>query len=1312
MYVRKIISICFVMFLLMPVIFVLAVSPTVETNDASEITSTTAQLNGNITNDGGSDCYAWFQLGDPLEDYDKQNYIGHNLAGPTAWTTIENKIVAGKFMSNLVDPNTEDSMELTAKHMRVKLYASAPHKVKCAIYDAGGDLITNGETEEKTISESGIYIFNFTTPPQFNSLEYYFIAVWANSTDGQCAVYVSSDEVNLYRHDQTYNGFPSHITFSYLLAYKPMIKCVYSYNYSSSTGETIDSHIDDLEPGTVYQYRIVANNSDGMTYGDNKTFLTLPEEPSLSFDSRNRTQINLTWTKGDGANNTYVERNTIESYERGEGTEIYNGTGTYFNDTNLEHCIMYYYKAWSYAENGALHQWSTGDGINLRTDCNTLPCLTNISVTPETGYESQTEFTFNVTYSDEDADDPEEMRILLNLGTWSINETMTWVSGDNETGANYTYNTTFPSAGTYKLRYSAYDGFEWNTTSKYDVYVDMNVSFDINFPIYLEVGQYIFAEGTINTNNNPINNTWVYTRLKDSADWSDVPYSDMKFYVNDEGYYKYTFSTSTMIPGIYYIIANFTHSGSEYTTNQTFYLSHPGGPGHAITSVYFMHYNVNTGIGIPYESFKTYVNSTSVISSSDRIYGNEYHNAYTGQTLYYRIDDYFDNQVYPTTGTYESVEITEVDQFIDIPIEWYSFSVKNMNSSIVRFTVANGSKTYTRYIYPYDSFYWELLPGAYNITLQYYNQDTELLENTIETNVTISNDTYYWIKGYDFEDIIDEGTMLYYTIFDMNSGSQLGDDFYKVYVSTNETMSESDRVKGGKFKTVKGTTLYYEVRDYWNNTIYNNTYINITQTKTFLDIGIPLNQFLIKNTNNTIVYMRITNGDFSDPANQTWYNRWIPPQESAELFLRSAIYNISIEYYYTHNASLARFENLSNYEINQDIFFVINGTNAWLYLNFYNTNDGIGMPAETLKYYINGVRIPSTLDRIDTYIGSTLNIVVKDYYNNHLYDSNLTITSPLTYLDLGMAFYSYKFSNTKNDYYVVGFKKNGSSLWWEKIVCPYDTIEFLPPIGNYSIRVYNYSVNQSVFYLAQFNDIVNSSKAYLIYGTNWTTNISLMLESEQQLIAQLTNATEDFNYTNSLLAEVLQDWTYTNQTIQSVLEQFRLPHEWMIPGVNYTVNDTSPPVSSISAYVAFDGSLQVEWACSDNTPLGVSHVDLYYKVSNASYWRNWSMDTSQSGTKRYTGSLSEGTTYWFRALGTDSNGNAESPTDANTVNITYYGYEVPITVNPILPITTTTLFAIIIIMIFAILIIVGTAAWKRKKEEQRYRRPVRREPLR
>ena len=59
-------------------------------------------------------------------------------------------------------------------------------------------------------------------------------------------------------------------------------------------------------------------------------------------------------------------------------------------------------------------------------------------------------------------------------------------------------------------------------------------------------------------------------------------------------------------------------------------------------------------------------------------------------------------------------------------------------------------------MYPYEPFYWDVLAGEYTINLTYYNPVDDSIVSYNEENITISDDTYYWIRGYDLRDIIIE----------------------------------------------------------------------------------------------------------------------------------------------------------------------------------------------------------------------------------------------------------------------------------------------------------------------------------------------------------------------------------------------------------------------------------------------------------------------------------------------------------------------------------------------------------------------------
>jgi len=733
------------------------------------------------------------------------------------------------------------------------------------------------------------------------------------------------------------------------------------------------------------------------------------------------------------------------------------------------------------------------------------------------------------------------------------------------------------------------------------------------------------------------------------------------------GNYECDMATTQIVPGLYTWEISFVDVGTGllFKEGGPLYLDvaigdDPSEGPHASAHLYYSFFDLNTGTGLNDNFFKFYISPDTTFNEGDRIKGGV-RATYLGQTLYFRIKDFFGNQIYPEVTPngelYDSVYINEAETYIDVGINMRQFRVKNSNSSTVYFIIRRDATAQQlgRWIPPYEETELFLLNGSYNITVQYYWNNNATLRATVnDPSFDVSSDIFYWISGRSLDDVVDEveeeGTWVYYTIFDMNSGSQLGDDYYKMYMSEDETFTEEDRIKGGKYKTLLGRTLHFKVLDYWDNKIYpvSEPYENITviSTKSFLDLGLPLNQFLIKNTNRTLIYFKMTDGNFSDPVNQTWYNRWVPPDESIELFVRSSLYNISIEYYNPYDASFIKYDNSSNFSVYTDTFFVIQGYNSRIYFNIYNANEGLGIPFENLKIYVNNLRLPNKY--LDVFIGQNLTVLVKDYYDFELYNSSFNISEPLNFVDLPLLFYSYKFSNMYNDYYVVGLQKNGSSTWWEKIVTPYETIEFIAPMGNYSIRVYNISLAY-----AEFESVVNSSKAFVIEAQNVSTNITLVLEGQQTVISTITGYLTGFNAsTSSLLYNVLSDIYYSNQTMQSINEQFRIPHDWYIPGLNYSLNDIMPPVSTISATSAFGGGINVKWTSTDDYM--VSFCTIYYRV-DAGSWRTWKSAASPVSSDNFLNeiTLENGTVYWFKCIGVDINGNIEAESDTNVCNITY-----------------------------------------------------------
>jgi len=138
-----------------------------------------------------------------------------------------------------------------------------------------------------------------------------------------------------------------------------------SNNQTKSAGQTFTTNIVNLTRGHLYHFRAYAINSYGSSTGNNSFFLTKPAETTnLKATVASSSKIKLVWTKGIGANNTYIIRKTGSfPSNRFDGTLIYNSTGTSYFDMNLSASTTYYYCAWSFIEWNSINQWSDSYSI-------------------------------------------------------------------------------------------------------------------------------------------------------------------------------------------------------------------------------------------------------------------------------------------------------------------------------------------------------------------------------------------------------------------------------------------------------------------------------------------------------------------------------------------------------------------------------------------------------------------------------------------------------------------------------------------------------------------------------------------------------------------------------------------------------------------------------------------------------------------------------------------------------------------------------------------------------------------------------------
>ncbi len=150
-------------------------------------------------------------------------------------------------------------------------------------------------------------------------------------------------------------------------------------SYPHRKFDEFNETITDLTPGTVYYYKAYAKNSIYSSNGSQMKFMTKPNVPTdLLVETYNTTQINLTWDKGVGAHYTIIERKTIPNWIMGDGTQIYNGTGNNYEDTQLSPGTIYNYQLWSFtsAEEECQYSFSYAFGFNItHSEVNDIICV-------------------------------------------------------------------------------------------------------------------------------------------------------------------------------------------------------------------------------------------------------------------------------------------------------------------------------------------------------------------------------------------------------------------------------------------------------------------------------------------------------------------------------------------------------------------------------------------------------------------------------------------------------------------------------------------------------------------------------------------------------------------------------------------------------------------------------------------------------------------------------------------------------------------------------------------------------------------------
>jgi hypothetical protein len=213
---------------------------------------------------------------------------------------------------------------------------------------------------------------------------------------------------------------------------------------------------------TKYWWSVNASDISGDSGWVNETYhfttrLKHNVSPPTDFgvQTYNSTQINITWFIGENASHTYIERNVNSSWIRGQGSLIYNDTGTYYHDDNLTPHSIYFYKAWSWDKIDNV--WSINNYSTSNTTLNCIPYFYN-----EKPINGSTDNSINpllsISINDPDSDNLNISFFTNSTGPWTL-------IGLNESSSYFIYNQSNNSFNCYLTKYwwsvNCTDGYDW-----------------------------------------------------------------------------------------------------------------------------------------------------------------------------------------------------------------------------------------------------------------------------------------------------------------------------------------------------------------------------------------------------------------------------------------------------------------------------------------------------------------------------------------------------------------------------------------------------------------------------------------------------------------------------------------------------------------------------------------------------------------------------------------------------------------------------------------------------------------------------------
>jgi len=404
------------------------------------------------------------------------------------------------------------------------------------------------------------------------------------------------------------------------------------------------------------------NCTDGYdSVNESYTFTTrsqyIPSAPSsFSASTVDRDTIELSWDDND-QNNTVIEWNTAASWTRGDGTEIYNGTGTSFTHEPLSYNTQYFYQAWSYNSTDVVYS-TTNSSSNDTTDINLGQVLSSENPSNNSASVDITQSSVSVTINDPEGD----------TFNWSIEvSTGDSNSANNENNGSKSCSLTTPLAYNTVITWwvNSTDGYN-NTNETFYFYTTTFIVYEtLTFGGKCEVEETIVLlnttiNGSSNTEetnttlfgfltNNNSNDTTCWFQWKAESSNFTTPDGNESVGVKTEGE-SFSLNATPLLNGTFYYARTAANSseGWNYSWNTTYFITKPQPATDVLATEIDNGINITWTHGDGYNASYLVVNETHVPDSrtdgTNIYYGEhnwfEHTSVEVGQTYYYRVWEY------------------------------------------------------------------------------------------------------------------------------------------------------------------------------------------------------------------------------------------------------------------------------------------------------------------------------------------------------------------------------------------------------------------------------------------------------------------------------------------------------------------------------------------------------------------------------------------------------------------------------------------------------------------------------------------------